>query len=111
MSHLCVKQFVFEHVFLGLDLFCILQRSNLFLMLALQICFDLLVSAVFFCFCSFAAFVYYIVIILFVMRSQIAFCLCDQLFNFFFVVCLYFFCIFQSLFCLFSMILSLCVAV
>lgn len=40
MSHLCVKQFVFEHVFLGLDLFCILQRSNLFLMLALQICFD-----------------------------------------------------------------------
>ena len=108
VSHLCIKQFIFEHIFLSLDLFCILQRSNLFLMLALQICFDLLISAVFFCFCSFAAFVYYVVIILFVMRSQIAFCLCNQLFDFFFVVCFYFFCIFQLFFAVFNDLISLC---
>ena len=35
VSHLCIKQFIFEHIFLSLNLFCILQRSNLFLMLAL----------------------------------------------------------------------------
>ena len=35
VSHLCIKQFIFEHIFLSLNLFCTLQRSNLFLMLAL----------------------------------------------------------------------------
>ena len=72
VSHLCVKQFVFEHIFLSLDIFCIFQRSNLFLVLALQICFDFLISAVFFRFCSFTAIVYYIVVIFFVMFGIVA---------------------------------------
>ena len=108
VSHLCIKQFVFQHIFFSLDLLCILQRSDLFLMLALQICFDLLISAVFFCLCSLTAIVYYIVVILLVMLRQIILCLCDQLFNFFLVVCFYLFRIFQLFFAVFNDLISLC---